>query len=96
VYKVYPRSAAGNDSWDRISIYWIQKLALLLCEDLTGHRRIPGVLVAEFATFEGIIRIQWLAAVLIFREGDYYDSLRTYMVRAIYRDSVRKPDMMRR
>jgi hypothetical protein len=77
-YKVYLSSAAGNDSWERIGIHRIKKPALLLRENLTDHGWIPGVLVAEFATFEGIIRTQWLALVSVFQEGGYYDRLRTY------------------
>lgn len=77
-YKVYLNSAAGNDSWERVGIHRIKKPALLLRDSLTSHDWIPGVLVAEYATFGGIFRTQWLALVSVFQEGGYYDRLRTY------------------
>jgi len=78
IYKLHLISAAGNDTWEHIGIHWIEKPALLLREKLTEHGWIPGVLVAEYANFGGIVRTQRLGLVSVFQEGGYYDRLRAY------------------
>ena len=46
--------------------------------DVRSDGWIPGILVAEYATFGGIIRTQWLAQVSVFQEGGSYDNIRSH------------------
>jgi hypothetical protein len=75
-YNVYKCEHVGNDTWEEVGIHWIKKSALILQDEVRSDSWIPGILVAEYTTFGGIIRTQWLAQVSVFQEGGSYDSIR--------------------
>ena len=77
-YNVHKCENVGNDTWEEVGIHRNPKSALILQGDVRSDGWIPGILVAEYATFGGIIRTQWLAQVSVFQEGGSYDNIRSH------------------
>ena len=84
-YYIHKVGDVGNVSWVDVGIHWLRKCALIMQDTPRRDGWIPGVLVAEYAEFAGVIRTQWLAQVSVFEEGGTYDVVRDRGVVDSYR-----------
>ena len=73
VYHIYKPKFEGQVQWDSLELHTRTRLFVLLKTELDLEGWIDGVILADSGEREGRLHAEWLAVVIVYREGSAYD-----------------------